>query len=53
MTTRTHFAHRIDLWDADGNNIIEHLAGIKDFKLAHAAYKAALNRWPDAAITLR
>jgi hypothetical protein len=25
---RTHFAYRIDLWDADGENVIEHLAGV-------------------------
>jgi hypothetical protein len=25
---RTHFAYRIDMWDADGENIIEHLLGL-------------------------
>jgi hypothetical protein len=30
MTTRTHFAHRIDTCDADGA-VIEHLASIEDF----------------------
>jgi hypothetical protein len=52
MTTRTHFAHRIDMCDANGA-VIEHLAGIEDFLLAMATYRAARQRWPDAAITLR
>ena len=24
-TTLTHFAYRIDMWDANGENIVEHL----------------------------
>jgi hypothetical protein len=50
---RTHFAHRSDLWDSSGDNIVEHLAGIEDFELATAAYRAACERWPGANITLR
>jgi hypothetical protein len=38
--------------DANGA-VIEHLAGIEDFLLAMATYRAARQRWPDAAITLR
>jgi len=38
--------------DADSAEI-EHLAGIEDFLLAMATYRAARQRWPDAAITLR
>jgi hypothetical protein len=53
MKDRTHFAFRIDMWDDDGENIIEHLAGIEDFTVALATYKAACERWPKAAITLR
>ena len=53
MTTRTHFAHRIDLWDDRGDNIIDHVAGVEDFAVARAAYRAALVRWPNAVITLR
>jgi len=30
MKTKTYFAFRIDVWDANGNNIIEHLAGLDD-----------------------
>jgi hypothetical protein len=26
MKTKTHFAFRIDAWDADGNNVVEHRA---------------------------
>ena len=49
-TTRTHFAHRIDLWDSSGDNIVEHLAGIDDFELATAAYRAACERWPGTGV---
>jgi hypothetical protein len=31
---RTRFAYRIDMWDADGENIIEHLAGVEDLQFA-------------------
>ena len=30
---RTRFAYRIDAWDADGENVIEHLAASRTFKL--------------------
>jgi hypothetical protein len=30
MKTRPHFTLRIDRWDDDGENIIEHLAGVED-----------------------
>jgi hypothetical protein len=30
-TTHTHFAFRIDLWTPDGENIVEHVAGVEDF----------------------
>jgi hypothetical protein len=52
-TTRRDFAHRIDLWDSSGENILEHLAGIEDFELAMATYRAACERWPGENITLR
>jgi hypothetical protein len=41
MITRTHFAHRVDTWDAAGENIVEHLAGVEDFEGAMATYRAA------------
>ncbi len=40
-TTRRAFAHRIDLWDSSGENIVEHLAEIEDLELAMATYRAA------------
>ena len=46
--TRTLFAYRIELWTADGESIVEHLAGVEDFQLALAAYRAAVERWPGA-----
>jgi hypothetical protein len=53
MTTRTHFAFRIDMWSPDGSSIIEHIAGVEDFQIAQATYRAAVERWPGGAITLR
>jgi len=45
MSTRTHFAFRIDKLDANGE-VFEHVAGLEDFELAEATYQAALKRWP-------
>jgi hypothetical protein len=53
MKTKTHFAFRVDIWDADANSIVEHVAGIDDFEVAEATYRAAVVRWPAARITLR
>jgi hypothetical protein len=41
------------MWDDDGENVLEHLAGVEDFDLAMATYRAACLRWPGAAITIR
>jgi hypothetical protein len=30
VKTKTHFACRVDIWDAAGNNLVEHLAGLDD-----------------------
>ena len=43
---RTRFAYRIDAWDAHGENVIEHLAGVEDLQVAKATYLAACQRWP-------
>ena len=51
--TRTHFAFRIDTWTADGENIVEHVAGIEDQQLALISFHAACDRWPGVPITLR
>jgi hypothetical protein len=36
MKTKTHFAFRIDIWDAAADNIIEHIADVDDFEVAEA-----------------
>jgi hypothetical protein len=33
--------------------IVEHVAGVADFEVAEATYRAAVMRWPMARITLR
>jgi hypothetical protein len=53
MKTKTYFAFRVDVWDDTGNSIMEHVAGIDDFEVAEATYRAAILRWPAARITLR
>ena len=54
VRTRTHFTFRIDLWTADGESIVEQLAGRRAFfQSALATYRAAVERWPGGAITLR
>src|SRR5215510_2613240 len=53
MATRRSFAHRIDLWDSTGEKMVEHLAGVEDFELAMATFRAACERWPGANITLQ
>jgi hypothetical protein len=43
----------VDIWDDTGNSIVEHVAGVDDFEVAEATYRAAVARWPAARITLR
>jgi hypothetical protein len=45
--------YRIDMWTIDGEQAIEYLAGIEDAQLAMATYRAAVERWPGTAITVR
>ena len=52
MTTRAHFAFRIDRWDQLGENILDHVAGIEDFQIAQATFEAACKRWPSETNTL-
>ena len=49
---RKRFFSQNHMWDDDGENVLEHLAGVEDFDLAMAAYRAACLRWPGAAITI-
>jgi hypothetical protein len=51
--TKTHFAFRVDIWDGSGDSIVEHVAGIEDFEVAEATYRAVVARWPRARLTLR
>jgi hypothetical protein len=53
MKLRTHFAFNIDVWDAKGINVVEHLAGLEDFLMAMAAYDVAVSAKPKEKITLR
>ena len=54
MTTfRTYFTFRVDTWTPDGESIVEHVAGVEDYQVALATYRAACERWPGAPITLR
>ena len=50
---RTHFAFRVDTWTPDGESIVEQIAGIEDYHVALATYRAACERWPGTPITLR
>jgi hypothetical protein len=53
MKTRTHFTFRVDTWTPDGESIVEHVAGIEDYQIALATFRAACERWPGTPITLR
>jgi len=43
----------LDLWTANGESIVEHVAGVEDYQVALATYRAACERWPGIPITLR
>src|SRR5919197_5066705 len=45
VKTKTHFAFRVDIWDEAGDSIVEHVAGVDDFEVAEATYRAAVARW--------
>jgi len=53
MKTKTYFAFRVDVWDSAANSIVEQIAGVDDFEVAVATYRAAVARWPAARIILR
>ncbi len=53
MKNKTYVAFNIDTWAAAGNDMVEHLAGLDDFLMAVAAYKAAVAAKPKEKITLR
>jgi hypothetical protein len=41
---KRHFAFCIDIWDDAGRNIVEHVAGVDDFEVTEAIYRAAVAR---------
>jgi hypothetical protein len=49
MKTKTHFAFRVDIWDDTGDSIVEHVAGVDDFEVAEATYRAAVARQASGA----
>ena len=53
MKTKTYFAFRVEIWDDSGDSIVEHVAGVDDFEVAEATYRAAIARWLAARITQR
>jgi hypothetical protein len=53
MSTYTEFQYSIDMMTIDYENVIEHLGAVVDLQVAFATYRAACERWPGAAITLR
>src|SRR5260370_27057618 len=53
MTERSHFTFRVDTWTPDGESVVEHVAGIEDYQLALATFRAACPRWPGISLTLR
>jgi hypothetical protein len=53
MTTRTNFSFRVDTWTPDGESIVEHVAGVEDYEIALATFRAACERWPNTPVTLR
>jgi hypothetical protein len=48
---RNHFKHSVELVDGEGD-IVDILAAVEDFLLAHATYQAAKQRWPKERIRL-
>ena len=36
--TRTHFPFRIDVWTANGESIVGHVAGVEDYESRHRSF---------------
>ena len=41
--TKTHFTFRVDTWTLDGESIVEHIAGIEDYRVALAKFAPPAN----------
>ena len=52
-TTRAHLTFRVDIWTPDGESIVEHVAGVEDYQVALATFRAVCQRWPSTPIALR
>jgi hypothetical protein len=50
---KNYFAFRVDVWDQDGDSIVEQFAGLEDYSMAVAACRAAVAARPKEKITLR
>ena len=55
MKTKTYFAFRVNIWDDTGDSIVEHVAGVDDFRGGRGDLPGSSSaaRWPLARITLR
>lgn len=53
VKTKTHFQFRLQVWDANGDDVLERVMGTDDFAVAQSIYRAALNRWPNSRVILR
>jgi hypothetical protein len=54
MKTKTYFTFRVDIWDADANSIVEHVAGCGRFRGRGSDLPGRSNALARAArITLR
>jgi hypothetical protein len=42
LSPQSDFAVRVDIWDDTGDSIVEHVAGVDDFEVAEATYRAAV-----------
>jgi hypothetical protein len=51
--TRYSFTFRIDAWTSNGELVVEHVAGVEDYQVALATFRAACERWPGTPITSR
>ena len=52
-TTQATALSSTSTWTPNDESIVEHIAGIEDYQVALATFRAAYERWPGAPITLR
>ena len=49
VTTRTHFTFRVDTWTADGESIVEHVAGVEVARPQFPQAKVPLKKFGEVA----